>query len=272
MIDGHAHACGRLLTAEGINTYLNDNNLEAVVLCGGEPGSKRNYPYPMLSEIVAEERARFFINSMITRVIGLNGFAEHFDEENLHIWNLSRELPGRIFPAYWANPLETDCIEKMQAFFCSYPFAMIKLHQCWTAFDADSEVCTKLFQWAGDQGLPVFIHLSDSDQALRLVKMANRFRDTSIITAHMLWADEIIAGLEYQNVWFDLSSPQLYTTRTVQQVLADCGPKHLILGSDTPYGTHNIPLVLKRLGQFALTEEQLDQITKKNLAQLLGIN
>ncbi|MGL5437326.1 MAG: amidohydrolase family protein [Lachnospiraceae bacterium] len=272
MIDGHAHACGRLRTADGIEVYLKENNLESIVLCGGESGSRRNYPYPPLSDIIAEERARSFINNMITKVTGLKGFADHFDEENRHVRDLAEQLPGRVYAAYWANPLEEDCIEKMQYFFEQYSFSMIKLHQCWTAFDIGSKTCEGLFQWAADHRVPVFIHVSDRHQAGRLAAMANRFCHTSIIVAHMLWAKEIHDELEYDNVWFDLSSPQLYSIETMQYIVDSCGARRLIMGSDTPYGFHNIQLILKRLERLALSEQQKNLITGQNLLHLLAEN
>lgn len=269
MIDGHAHACGRLLTARGIDTYLKENKISKIVLCGGEPGSRRNYPYPLLSNIWAEERVAGAVNGLIRGVTRIRGYALHLDEENRRVRDLSRELPGRVLPAYWANPLEADCIKKMSAFYHQNPFSMIKLHQCWTSFDVASAACQRLFAWAGTRQLPVFIHLSNKEQARRLAAMANRFYRTNIIVAHLLWAADIYPALQHHNVWFDLSSPQLYSPGTLQAVLAVCGAERLILGSDTPYGNHNIPLILRRLKQLSISEDHKKQITEKNLLQLI---
>lgn len=270
MIDGHAHACGRLLTARGIETYLNENQISKIVLCGGEPGSRRNYPYPLLSDIWREDRVAAFINTMIKSAVGFGGYVSHLDSENLRVHKLSRELAGRVLPAYWINPLEAGCIEKMNAFYRQYSFSMIKLHQCWTAFDVASENCGRLFAWAGAHKKPVFIHLSGREQARRLAAMANRFARTNIIAAHLLWAKEIYPLLKHNNIWYDLSSPQLYTIETLKAVLAACGAGRLILGSDTPYGNHNIPAILKRLEQLSVSGAQKDLVAGQNLSYLLG--
>jgi len=269
MIDGHAHACGRLLTARGIDTYLKENKISKIVLCGGEPGSKRNYPYPLLSNVWAEEWVVSVINGLIRGVIRLGGYASQIDEENRHVRDLSRELPGRVLPAYWANPLEADCLKKMSAFYRQNSFSMIKLHQCWTAFNVTSATCRRLFAWAGARQVPVFIHLSNQEQARRLAIMANRYYRTNIIVAHLLWAAEIYPVLKHNNIWFDLSSPQLYSLATLQAVLAACGAERLILGSDTPYGSNNIPLILNRLEKLSISEDQKEQIAEKNLLYLL---
>lgn len=50
IIDGHAHACGEFLTCNSVEAYLAKHKIDKVILCGGEPGSSKNYGYPMLSE------------------------------------------------------------------------------------------------------------------------------------------------------------------------------------------------------------------------------
>lgn len=269
MIDGHAHACGRLLTVRGIDNYLKENKISKIVLCGGEPGSRRNYPYPLLSNVWAEDRVATAINGLIKGVTRFRGYAFHLDAENRRVRDLSRELPGRVLPAYWVNPQESDYMNKMSAFYRQNSFSMIKLHQCWTAFNVASAACQRLFAWAGTRQIPIFIHLANREQARRLAEMANRYYHTNIIVAHLLWAVEIYPVLHHNNIWFDLSSPQLYTIDTLQSVLAACGAERLILGSDTPYGNHNISVILKRLKQLSLSEDQMDQVVEKNILHLL---
>ena len=40
IIDGHAHACGKFLTVEGIVNHLDNNNIDKVVLVSGELNNK----------------------------------------------------------------------------------------------------------------------------------------------------------------------------------------------------------------------------------------
>ncbi len=46
IIDGHSHACGRYLTAEGIVKALDDSRVDKVVLVPGELKSRSEYSLP----------------------------------------------------------------------------------------------------------------------------------------------------------------------------------------------------------------------------------
>lgn len=270
MIDAHAHACGKLLTCEGVKAYLEQNGIEKMILCGGEPGSRRNYPYPLLSNIMREEQAVGIINGMIKKVIQKAGYAGRFDEENERVWELSRQLPGKVYAAYWVNPLERDCLEKMDGFYRKKGFVMIKLHQCWTEFDVQGERCAQLFEWAAEHKVPVFIHLSDRRQAVRFLAVAEHFSTTRFIVAHMLWAGVMAGGLKTGNVYFDLSSPQLYSMATLRRVLDLWGAGHMIMGSDFPYGLQNIRHVMVRLDNMGISAEEKQMICEDNVIRLLS--
>lgn len=270
IIDAHAHACGKLLTCEGISAYLEENGIEKIILCGGEPGSRRNYPYPLLSDVIGEELAVGIINRMIQNVIRAAGYVSQFDEENRRVWEMTRQIPGRIYQAYWANPLEKDCMEKMDGFYRQKGFVMLKLHQCWTAFDIQCEMCERLFDWAAQHGIPVFLHLQDKRQAVRFLAVAERFFSTNFIVAHMLWSGRIVSGLKSRNVYFDLSSPQLYSIDALRRVLDCCGGDRLIQGSDFPYGLHNIRHVADRLERLGISGEMRQRISGGNIARLLS--
>lgn len=269
IIDAHAHACGKLLSRAGIEHYLKDQGIDRIVLCGGEPGSRRSYPYPLLSDYVGEERTVGLINAMIKQVIGASGFAGRFDEENERVRGLAAQLPGKAYHAYWANPLEEDCLEKAERFYREKGFDMLKLHQCWTDFDIQCEMCGRLFLWAAGQGVPVFIHLADKRQAVRFLDTANRNPGTTFIVAHLLWAGMMAGGLEHANVCFDLSSPQLYTMAALRRAWECYGEKRLIVGSDMPYGLHNLQVVERRIGALGISRRQRDLLFWGNILRLL---
>jgi len=272
MIDGHAHSCGSLMTADGIRTYLERNHIERIILCGGEAGSKHNYRYPLLSDVIKEDRVDRFVNGMIATAIRIAGFANHFDEENERVWQLRQELPEQVWNAYWANPLEEDCLDKMEQFYREKGFVMVKLHQCWTDFDIDSEVAGRIFAWAGEKNLPVFIHLKNYKQAMAFAKAANKYRSTKFVVAHLLWSGAMAAVLTEKNVWFDLSSPQLYSLSTLQFALEHYGVGRLILGSDMPYGTRNTQLILKRMDQLEISVACREQIVKGNILNIIPLD
>ena len=269
MIDAHAHACGMLIDREGVERYLERSGMDGIVLCGGEPGSRRNYPYPLLSDHMGEERAVGLINGMIKRVIRGSGFAKRLDEENVRVWEIAEELSGKVYNAYWANPLEEDCLEKAMDFYREKGFSMLKLHQCWTDFDIRCEGCGSLFAWAAQQKIPVLIHLGDKRQAIRFLDVANRNLGTTFIVAHLLWAGLMAGGLEYENVCFDLSSPQLYSAAALRRVWACYGERRLIVGSDMPYGLHNLSAVMRRLDELGIDGRQRRMLCGENILRLL---
>ena len=159
IIDGHAHACGVFISARSIEKHSTEHDKDMIVLTGGEPNSDKNYSYPMLSNLVRGEKLCYFFNKIICRVTELKKVAIHIDEQNEFVCSIAKELPGKVINTYWANPLDDDCIVKMENFYQKHGFCMVKLHQCWTQFDISSETCSKIFAWATENQLPIFIHL-----------------------------------------------------------------------------------------------------------------
>ncbi|BCZ44476.1 hypothetical protein psyc5s11_05430 [Clostridium gelidum] len=77
IIDGHAHACGTYCSEKSIIKYLDLHGIDMVVLCAGEPESKKNYFYPMLSDIFKSEKLGFFFNKIIATVTKISGVSNH---------------------------------------------------------------------------------------------------------------------------------------------------------------------------------------------------
>lgn len=269
IIDGHAHACGKYLNSQSIVKYLDEHRIDMVVLCGGEPNSVKDYSYPMLSNVFTGQGLGYFFNMIISMVIKINHAADHLDEQNKAVYELTKQLPNRVINAYWVNPTEKNCIDKLEQFYSVYNFRIIKLHQCWTQFDINSNQNKKIFSWANEHKIPVFIHLRSHDQVMEFVKNANQFSDTVFIVAHMIGLDYISQNLNGTNVYFDLSAPQLYSRNMLKKALNKFGAERLILGSDTPYGIDNISKVMSRLKQLSLSVEDIDLICGSNLAKLL---
>lgn len=271
IIDGHAHACGTYLTPENIEKYLVTHGIDKVVLCGGEPNSSKNYVYPMLSNLFKGQRLSYVFNKIISRVTKISNAANNIDEQNEFVYNLSCQLPQKVINAYWVNPLDDDCIHKLKEYYPIYKFKMIKLHQCWTNFDISCEQCTEVFEWATAHNLPIFIHLLSHEQVVKFVKIANKFKDTTFIVAHMIGADCMNDTLKNENVYFDLSAPQLYSIDILNRTVKNFGVQRLLLGSDTPYGINNIDKVRKKLIQLSLSDDEITLICGDNLAKLLSL-
>lgn len=271
VIDGHAHACGAYHDADSITVYMDAHTIDKVVLCGGEPNSVKDYGYPMLSNVFRSERLGYFFNKIICSVARRHKLSEYIDEQNNYVYELHAALPTSVYNAYWINPNEENCMEKLQQFYDEKGFSLIKMHQCWTKFDFECRSCHDILKWAGEHRMPVFIHLLSHQQANSFVRMANIYSDTYFIVAHMLGAMCMANQLTNRQVFWDLSAPQLYSVRILKAALKAYGVKRLILGSDTPYGKNNIQLNMLRLSKLNLTNEELNDITGNTISKLLGL-
>ncbi|MCY6372204.1 amidohydrolase family protein [Clostridium ganghwense] len=191
------------------------------------------------------------------------------DEQNKVVYDISREYPERILNTYWTNPLDEDCLEKLNKYYQLYHFRMIKMHQCWNRFDICNHKSIKIIKWATDKNIPIFIHLLSEEQVLQFIKVTNRFQDTTFIVAHMIGFEKINKSTKNPNVYYDLSAPQLYPIKILKKAFKAVGSTKLILGSDTPYGIDNIEKIQNRLKQLLLSQKDLDNIMGNNLAKLL---
>lgn len=271
IIDGHAHACGTYNSSDDILNYLDKCNIDAVVLCAGEPHSKKNYNLAMLSDRFESSNLGYFFNKIICIVTKLTGVAKHTDTQNKYIYELSKEYPARIINTYWVNPLDNNCMEKLQKDFILYNFKMIKLHQCWNLFDIQSAKAIEIFEWATHKHIPIFIHLRSHEQVIKFIEITNHFQDLTFIVAHMIGFEKISKNSKNSNIYFDLSAPQLYPFSLMKKALETVGSTKLIMGSDTPYGIDNITRIMDRLNQLSLSKEEKDNIKGNNLANIFKL-
>lgn len=268
-IDGHAHACGVYANDNSIQTYLSEHHIDKVILSAGEPNQDKNYSYPMFSSVFKGEGLGYFFNKIICKVVQINQVATHLNEQNEAIYHIAKEMPEQVINTYWVNPEEEDCVLRMDAFYQDKSFKMIKLHQCWTEFEVNSKVCTDIYYWAYKHQVPVFIHLLDAQQVRKFVEIANIYHMTTFIVAHMLGSDYMGENLQYDNVYFDLSAPQLYSSNMLERAIHNFGASRLLLGSDSPYGVDNIDKVQKRIQELQLSQSDMDLICGGNVLRLL---
>lgn len=269
IIDGHAHACGSYQNIKSIEQNLSKQKIDYIILCGGEPNSKKDYYYPMLSKVFRGEKLGYFFNKIICKIVQINNLSKYIDEQNEYVYNIAKALPNKVGNAYWINPLDEDCMDKMEEFYYKNGFKIIKMHQCWTGFQIDSNNCLKIFKWAAERKLPVFIHLLSEKEVEKFVLIANRFKDTTFIVAHMIGLDYMAERLNNRNVFFDLSAPQLYSIDILRKAVSKIGIDRLLLGSDTPFGKNNVEKVMLRLNRIHLSKEEIEMITSKNMKKLL---
>ncbi len=73
IIDGHSHACGKFLTAEGIVKALDDTRVDKVVLVPGDLNSRSEYSLPDIASKFPDRNVVKATNYMTKLVIKLTG-------------------------------------------------------------------------------------------------------------------------------------------------------------------------------------------------------
>jgi hypothetical protein len=271
IVDGHAHACGVYANSNSIKKHLEMKHIDMVVLCGGEPNSDKNYTYPMLSKLFKGENLSYVFNKIIKNIVKIKHTSDYICEQNEIVSRLQQELPDNVINVYWINPLEGDCIEKMDRFYTLNGFKMVKLHQCWTPFEISSKCSIEIIKWAANKNLPIFIHLFSNKEVISFAEVANRFNDVTFIVGHMIGFNTMSGMLQNENVYFDISAPQLYSEEILKSAIDKVGCHRLILGSDSPYGIDNLEKNIKRLKKLLLTENQIKIICGENIMRILQL-
>lgn len=274
IIDGHAHSCGSYKSVRSIKKHLNKYEIDKVVLCGGEPDSNKDYNYPVFSNFFKGDKLAFVFNKLLKRIVKISNLVRFIDEENIRVYKIASLLPKEVINVYWVNPLDERFMEKLNCFYKKYDFKMLKLHQCWTKFDIKSEKFIKIVKWADRENIPIFIHFESKNQVMDFINIINKYKSVNFICAHMIGIRcmiEKIDKMNTKNIYFDLSSPQLYSIESMENAKNHFGVEKLILGSDTPYGKNNIKIIYKRLRKLKVNQSEIDLICGENLSRLLSI-
>jgi predicted TIM-barrel fold metal-dependent hydrolase len=270
IIDAHAHACGVFLKGEDIVSILDMNSVDLVVLVPGEFGSVKNYSLPELGARFPNTDIVLLTNLMTKIVIGIKGAAKKIEQGNDYVFSLAKEYPDRIIQFYWVRLSQSNTFEKLERHFKEYRFKGIKLHQCWESFKVDSEIFHKVAEWASSKDLPIFVHLFSQRQATQLSKYIKAHPNTVFIIAHLFGLERYIeANIITDNIYFEISIPQLISMKRLLKAIEHFGANRIILGSDTPYGDNNLKRNIERVKTLKLPSEQRDLILGGNIKKLL---
>jgi predicted TIM-barrel fold metal-dependent hydrolase len=272
IIDAHAHACGAFLKGKEIIEILDANNVDKVVLVPGELGSDKNYSLPNLATKFPNTDVISFTNLITKIVISITGAAKQIDEGNTHVFSLAKDYPDRIIQFYWVKLSQSNALEKLERHFAEYKFKGIKLHQCWESFKVGSENFHKVADWASSTNLPIFLHLFSKKQATQLSQYIKTHSKTTFIIAHLFGLERYIkADVNSNNVFFEISTPQLVSIKRLNKALKHFGANRILLGSDIPYGLNNLELNIERVRNLNITNEDKNLILGDNMRKLLKI-
>jgi predicted TIM-barrel fold metal-dependent hydrolase len=242
IIDGHAHSAGEFYRGEDIVRTLDNLGVDKVILCPGPVNEPRKFPVPNTTKIL-KRRGPGLAGSralrLTTRYVG-----KRFDfvESNAYVASLARRYPGRIIQALWVDPADEEMMGGLASRLEEWGFRALKVHQCFQRVPADSDSMRELSRFAGERGLPVFIHLYSKRDALGLLRLAAAHPETSFVVAHLLGLEVFAeAGRDAPaNISFDISPPSMTPRRLIMRAFRVFGGARLLMGSDTPYGKDNL--------------------------------
>ncbi|MBB2183270.1 amidohydrolase family protein [Lachnospiraceae bacterium MD1] len=259
-----------LLNTNQVLNYMNANNIDKVILTAGEPNSQKVYRLPYLAKVFTSSTLIYANNALTAMIIRISKMNRHIDQGNEKVALMAQECPEHIMNTYWINPIEENCIHKMDEFRRKYSFNMIKMHQCWTKFDMEDRRIDKVIEWAELYQIPVFIHLKSKDQVKKFILLTKKYHRVTFILAHLIGVEEFNRTIG-DNVYFDISCPSLHSVKMLKRAWSSFGAGRLLLGSDAPYGIDNINLAIRQLHEVGMNKDEIELVCYKNIQKLLNI-
>jgi predicted TIM-barrel fold metal-dependent hydrolase len=273
IVDGHAHACGELLTLDGLLRALDTNGVDRVVLVPGEHASSRSYPLPDLARLLPGREVAGVTNAVTMAVVRLKRAARHLDGDNAMVAEYARVRPDRVVQFFWLTLREGFAADEIAGRLHAWRFSGLKLHQCWDRFEVESPAFGAAADFAAAHALPVFVHLRGPSQATALAKVALAHPQTRFIVAHLIGLERFIAaGRDGGNVYFDISCPDIVSTTRILRAVRHFGADHVLMGSDTPYGRDAMARSVRRVRALGLPSGDERAILCGTAARLLGID
>lgn len=256
VIDGHAHSAGEFFRGENIVRILDGLGVDKVILCPGPVNEPKKWPVPALARVFKKRGLGLPGNRLLRLTAGYVAKRFDFDVNNAYVASLARRFPGRIAQACWIDPGNAEVMRGLPARHDEWKFKAVKLHQCYQRFRSDSPGMHELARFAGDRGLPIFIHLYAKRDAIDLLKVVAAHPETTFVIGHLLGL-EVFAAADrslLRSVHFDISPPNLCPLRLVKRALKMFGAEKLLLGSDTPYGKDNLKMSIDRVRGLDITD------------------
>jgi predicted TIM-barrel fold metal-dependent hydrolase len=272
IIDGHAHASAEFADPKKLNEIMKELNVARVVLCpgrGADPHYEPKRPKVKQSLLVTNHRILFLSNHLLRR---WSKDVTDRDLGNEYIFKLTKKMPGKIIQFYWVNFLDEKFYSKMIDAYERMKFQGIKLHQAVIPFDNECEELKQVVKFAGENNLPIFIHIFSSKEANKLIKLARRFPNTNFIIAHLMGLENVIKrGKDLSNIYFDISTYFIISERRIKKTIRYFGADHVFLGSDTPMGYDNLKNNIEKIKNMDLTSDEKELILGKAIAKLLRL-
>jgi uncharacterized protein len=274
IIDGHAHACGNLLTTDGILKALDENRVDRVVLVPGELGNDKEYALPNLAARFPKKNVVKLTNYMTRLVMMLTNKVKDIPAGNDYVYNLKTQANDRVIQFVWATTGIKNISAYLDQKLDAWNFRGVKLHQCWEKFSVDSGFFREVALWAEIHNMPLFIHLLSDKEAHKLIAWKKKHPKLKLIVAHLFGIELFIkANFKDEQLYFDTSPSQLVSDYRLKMAIEFVGNDKLLFGTDTPYGAKdNLRHSLNRIKNLDIPEKDKKLIMGVNMAKLLGIS
>ncbi len=272
IIDGHAHASGDFLKPESIIDNLDKSGVDKVILVPGELESTKNYSLPNLARLFPSQNVVKVTNLLTKFIIGIAGTVKQISKGNEYVYNLTQKANGRVIQFIWITQQIENPIEYLNEKLAIWNFKGVKLHQCWEDYSVDSDFFNTIAEWTEKNSLPLFIHLYSDNDVKQLIKYKREHPGLKLIVAH-LFGLEIFIEQNYkdENLYFDISTIQLTSTKRFMDAIKFVGTTNIIFGTDTPYGKDNLKRNIDRIRSLDISTKEKELILGENMRNLLKI-
>ncbi|MBN1330991.1 MAG: amidohydrolase family protein [Candidatus Heimdallarchaeota archaeon] len=271
IIDGHAHAKDEFADPNRLFRILENLKVDKVVLCpgGGDPHGESMKPRVKESLFTTNPRILFWSNYYLK---SKTKNAKNRDLGNEYVHSLVKNHPDKLIQYYWLNFNDPDFLQKLKENYTQWRFKGIKLHQCIVPFKTDSKVLDLTSNFAAVNNLPIFIHIYNRKEAIKLIELMRKYKTVNYTIAHMMGLEEVIKfGKDLTNVYFDTSTYYIVSKKRIEKAITYFGADHIIMGSDSPFGYDNLQNIIRKIRSLDLSQEEKDLIMGGNIARLLKL-
>jgi predicted TIM-barrel fold metal-dependent hydrolase len=273
IIDGHSHACGRYLTAEGIINTLDENCVDKVVLVPGELNSKSEYSLPNIASKFPNFNVVKLTNNLTKIIMKLTGKVKDIPAGNEFVYDLKTKTDNRVIQFLWVTTRIEKITDYLNRKYDDWAFHGVKMHQCWEKFSIDSDFFKEVAKWTEEKDLPLFIHLYSDNDVLQLIEYKREHPKLKLIVAHLFGLELFIKRFQNdENLYFDTSPLQLISDSRLQKAIQYVGMEKILMGTDTPYGSKdNLRKSIDRITKLEISKEDKELILGTNMKRLLNI-
>ena len=121
--------------------------------------------------------------------------------------------------------------------------------------------------------IPVFVHILNLTQIAKMILFIKQHPNAIIIIGHLCGVELFIKEEKeyFKNTYFDLSNFYFVSQERTIMAYQNFGPKHLLMGSDTPYGKQSLENTIQQICSLKIPSADKERILGQNLAKLLKL-